>query len=411
MVPGSRPFFFQKRIVRRWLFLVPYSTCPVYNIYSVYNPHNPGCMYEKPGYSIGRAERLRPAPRGDAMKKTNVNEFERIRKQINIFNEIGKTLTSSLTVSEVIEKIFFKVVEIFSPENWSLLLVDDATNELYFEIVVGEVAEEIRNVRLGIGEGVAGWVAKTGRPLIVPSVNDEPHFTKKVDELSRFTTESIICIPLKIRDKVLGVIELINKKDIIPMHQFDIEILTTVAEYAAIALENAKNYEQVRTLTIKDDTSGLYNARHMHKLLQIEADRSRFDSSCFSIVFFDLDSFKQVNDTHGHLVGSRLLGEVGRLVSGTLKQGWSAARYGGDEFVVILPFTSKQEALQFCRELRKRLNSELFFSEEGLNIRLTASFGIAAFPDDGETKENLLHVADERMYSIKEKQKNDIADT
>ncbi len=344
------------------------------------------------------------------MEKSKLTEFERVKKQIAIFNEIGKTLTSSLTVNEVLEKILYKVAEFFSPENWSLLLVDEASQELYFEIVVGDFqhTEKLKDIRLKIGEGVAGWVAKTGRPLFVPSVDEEPKFSKKVDKATKFSTESIICIPLKIRDKVLGVIELINKKDITPLQKYDMEILATVADYAAIALENARNYEEVHRLTISDDISGLFNARHLHTLLELEVERAKFDGTPFSIIFLDLDSFKKVNDTYGHLIGSRLLGEIGLLLSECMKDSYCAARYGGDEFVIILPATPKDEALSFCRELRDVLREKSFFEDEGISVRVTASFGIAAYPEDAQTKDELLHAADERMYRVKDRQKDDI---
>ncbi len=208
---------------------------------------------------------------------------------------------------------------------------------------------------------------------------------------------------------MLGVLELINKKDITPLHQYDIEVLNTVAEYAAIALENARNYEQVQKLTITDDTSGLYNARYLHKLIQMEVDRCREENGCFSVIFFDLDYFKQVNDTHGHLIGSRLLGEMGKLVESCLEDPYSAARYGGDEFVIILPEVPKDKAVEFCRKLQDKLVGEKFFAEEGLNIQLTASFGIATFPEDAGEKDQILHSADERMYKVKEQNRNDIA--
>jgi len=339
----------------------------------------------------------------------NTSDFDRIKRQILIFNEIGKTLTSSLTINEVLEKILGKVAEFFSPENWSLLLVDEEKQELYFQLVVGEAAEKIKDIRLKVGEGVAGWVAKTGRPLIVPSTKDEPLFTKKVDELSEFSTESIICIPMRIRNRVIGVIELINKKDISPLHKYDIEVLSAVADYAAIALENARNYEQIQKMTITDDLSELYNSRHLHKLLQDELDRSQKNNTSFSIIFFDLDSFKLVNDTHGHLVGSSLLSRIGKLVADTLEEGYCAARYGGDEFVVILPDTPKKEAVTFCKKLQQRLNSEKFLADKGLDIHITASFGISTFPDDAQTKCEVLHLADERMYTIKDRNKNDIS--
>ncbi len=344
------------------------------------------------------------------MAQTQQANVEKIKRRINIIHEIGKTLTSSQTVKEVVQQIFYKVAELFNPENWSLLLVDHERQELYFEIVVSETdqIEKIKGTRLKIGEGIAGWVAKTGRPLLVPSVDNEPRFSSKIDEDAGFSTESIICIPLKIRDKVLGVIEFVNKNDLASMHDFDIEMLITVADFAAIALENARNFEQVTRLTITDDITGLYNARHMHALLQQEIDLATELGTECSLIFFDLDFFKHINDTHGHLVGSGLLAELGGFLSGMLGAEHFAARYGGDEFVIIMRNTSKQEAEAFCRKLREKLNSTVFLSGEKLAIKITASFGIATFPEDADNNQQMLHLADERMYKIKDSGKNDI---
>ena len=344
------------------------------------------------------------------MAQTQQANFEKIKRRITIIHEIGKTLTSSLTVKEVVQQIFYKVAELFSPENWSLLLVDHERQELYFEIVVSETdqIEKIKGTRLKIGEGIAGWVAKTGRPLLVPSVDNEPRFSRRVDEEADFLTESIICIPLKIRDKVLGVIEFVNKNDPASMHDFDIEMLITVADFAAIALENARNFEQVSKLTITDDITGLYNARHLHTMLQQEIElASELGTEC-SLIFFDLDFFKRVNDTHGHLVGSSLLAELGKFLNAMLDGNHFGARYGGDEFVVIMRNTSKKDALAFCNELRAKLNSSVFLTAEKLAIKITASFGIATFPEDADNNQQILHLADERMYKIKGSGKNDI---
>ncbi|MCP4154286.1 MAG: sensor domain-containing diguanylate cyclase [bacterium] len=335
-------------------------------------------------------------------------ELDKIKKQLIILNGIGKTLTSSLTSKEVLEKIFYKVAEVFNPENWSLLVLDEKKDELYFEIAVGKAADAIRGERLKVGEGIAGWVAKTGEPLIVQDVNCDPRFTKKIDNLSQFATQSVICIPLRIREKVIGVIELINQTYLCPLGQYELDILSTIADYAAIALENARNFEKVRQLTITDDLTGLYNSRYMHTLLHNQVERYKSLESKFSIIFFDLDSFKQINDVHGHLVGSGLLTKVGKLTQDMLAETDSGARYGGDEFVIILGNTDREKALEFCKHFRAALNKTVFFKEEGLDIRLTASFGLATFPDDADTKEKILHAADERMYQVKANKKNDI---
>ncbi len=342
-------------------------------------------------------------------KNTDTPTTERIKTQLSILNEIGKTLTSSLTIKKVLKKIFYKVAEVFNPENWSLLLMDEESNELYFEIAVGKAADSLKDIRLKVGEGIAGWVAQTGNPLIVPDVKDDPRFTRKVDDLSQFTTRSVICIPLRIRDKVVGVIELINEKDFPTPGQYELDALCTIADYAAIALENARNFEKVRKLTITDDLTGLYNSRHLHTLLEIQVREYHMSGKTFSIIFFDVDSFKDINDRFGHLLGSRLLAELGKLVKVNLHGEQCAARYGGDEFVIILPDSGKEKAVDFCRTLRTNLNKKQFFAEEGIDIRLTASFGLATFPEDADSKDKILQTADERMYKVKAKEKNDIA--
>ena len=108
-------------------------------------------------------------------------------------------------------------------------------------------------------------------------------------------------------------------------------------------------------------------------------------------------------------MGSSLLTRIGKLVADSLEEGYSAARYGGDEFVVILPDTIKEDAVVFCKKLKQRLTSEKFLSDKGLDIHITASFGVSTFPDDAETKGEVLHIADERMYYVKDHNKNDIS--
>jgi len=335
--------------------------------------------------------------------------FKRFQEEVNIYNEIGKALTSSLEIKEILEKIMQTIADFFRPSNWSLLLVDENKNELYFERVVGEASDKIKDIRIQIGEGIAGWVALYGQPLLVPDVNQEPRFSSRIDRISNFATESIIALPMKIRDKILGVIELVNKKELNPLNKRDLEILTTVADYAAIALENSRNYQRIQELTITDDVTGLYNSRHLHQILKNEIDRFERYQNAFSIIFFDLDFFKRVNDTYGHLVGSQMLNKVAKVILKIIRKVDLAVRYGGDEFIVVLPHTSKKQAHVAAKRLRNAINSEIYFAEEGLNIRITASFGVATFADDARSEDELLKAVDEAMYQIKDTSRDGIA--
>lgn len=332
-----------------------------------------------------------------------------VENRLKVLNEIGKALTSTITINEVFEKILDKMVEIFDPENWSLFLVDEEKDELYFKIVVGEVSDYIKNIRLKIGEGIAGRVAKTGKALYIPDVKKSQFFSEKTDNESRFNTRSVICIPLRIRNKTLGVIELINMENVEDLTKHDKITLSTIADYAAIALENARNFEKIKQLLIKDDLTDLYNSKHLHTVLEQGIKKALKSESCLSIIFLDLDSFKNINDTLGHLIGSRLLTEIGKFIKNRLRENFSAARYGGDEFVIILEDTCKKSAVEFCEKIHNELSSSVFFSKDNLNIKMTASFGIATFPEDADSKERLLYIADKRMYTVKNNNKNGIS--
>ena len=150
------------------------------------------------------------------MSEATATDRMRHVQELSIFHEVAKALTSSLNLDSILQTIMEKVAEYFRPDTWSLLMVDEAADELYFAIAVGDAADALRTVRLKMGEGIAGWVAKHGEPLIVPDVYTDPRFAKRIDEMTKWQTRSIICIPLKSKHRVLAVIQLIN----VPMTSF-----------------------------------------------------------------------------------------------------------------------------------------------------------------------------------------------
>src|SRR5947209_12700531 len=300
-------------------------------------------------------------------------------QELAIFHDVAKALTSSLNLNSVLQTIMEKVAEYFRPDTWSLLMIDEGKSELYFAIAVGDAVEMLKTVRLKIGEGIAGWVAKHGEPMLVPDVYNDPRFSRKVDELTRCQTRSIICLPLKSRHRVLGVMQLINVGPEL-FGEPEIFFLQSLCDYAAIAIDNARSVERIQELTVTDDCTGLFNARHLYKTLESEVYRSARFGYEFSVIFLDLDHFKAVNDTHGHLVGSKLLREVGNAIKGHLRLIDYAFRYGGDEFVILLPQTSKEAATVACRRLLELIRSTIFLKDEALDLNLSASFGLATYP-------------------------------
>jgi len=338
-----------------------------------------------------------------------LRELKRTVDELAVLNEIGKALTSSLDVGEVMHVILAKVSELLRPRNWSLLLRDPQTGELYFKTAVGAGSDMLLHLRLRKGEGIAGWVAENNKPLLVPDVHADPRFATRFDKTSRFQTKAILCVPLAFKGRVLGVIELVNGEGDSPFDEEALRILSTVAEFSAIAIENAQNFQKVQELTVLDDHTGLFNSRHLRRTLDQEIVRAIRFGHPVSLVFFDLDRFKQVNDSHGHQAGSRVLAEVGRLLLATLRSTDVPVRYGGDEFVLLLPETSKDQAVEAANRIRVEIAENRFLAEADFGpVRITASMGVATFPDDAQTPESLLSRADEAMYLVKQGRRNGV---
>lgn len=321
--------------------------------------------------------------------------------EVAVFHELGKALTSSLQLDQVLRTIMEKINEVLRPDTWSLLLMNAEKGELYFQIATGKGADALKDVRIKLGQGVAGWVAQTGEVVVVPDTTKDSRFFSQVDEHTKMETRSIVAVPVRFRDQCLGVIELINCIGAEGFSQRDLAFLEALADYAAIAIENARHVQRIHELTITDDCTTLYNARHLNFMLDTEIYRSHRYAFEFSLIFIDLDHFKNVNDTYGHLMGSTLLGEIGQAIKDKCRLIDLAFRYGGDEFVVLLPQTSKENALGVAHRLHKLIRETVWLKDAKLNVHVTASVGVASYPTDSRTKTELLHLADEAMYNVK----------
>jgi len=295
----------------------------------------------------------------------------------------------------------------FEPATWSLLMLDETSQEFYYAAAVGQGCESVNALVLTTGETLARWVIEQGKPIIISDVNRDPRIQQSSNDDFFPQGCSVVCMPVRTGGKMLGIIQMMNV-DMQVYNRNEI-LLHTLADYAAIAIENARAVSRIQELSITDDCTGLYNARHLFTVLSEEVHRSERFGYEFSLLFLDLDHFKRVNDQHGHLVGSKLLSQVGQALRENLRLVDAAFRYGGDEFAIILPQTSKDAALFVARRLMRVFQAEQWLAGEVPDVSLCASVGIASYPADATTPQAMVHRADEMMYQVKQAGRNNIA--
>jgi diguanylate cyclase (GGDEF)-like protein len=313
-----------------------------------------------------------------------------------VFHGLTRSLTSSFDLDTILRTILEHMERLVDAELWTLLMLDEARQELYYAIAAGQAQEALRSLRVKVGEGVAGWVVENGETLIVPQGFNDPR-VKQSEGAAMPAVRSLIALPLRGRTGTKGVIEIVNPRA--EMSDYTIAFLHILADHAAIAIENARDVARIQRLTIADDTTGLYNVRHLYEVLSRELKPPK--RLPLSLAFLDLDRFKLVNDVHGHLIGSELLAQTGRRLQDLSRKQDFCFRYGGDEFVILMPETSARAALEQTRTLHRQLMDTQFDMKNGLRLNVSASVGLASAPDDGTAVHAIIGTADARMYAVK----------
>jgi diguanylate cyclase (GGDEF)-like protein len=304
-----------------------------------------------------------------------------------VFHELARSLTSTLDLNTILTTTLKFMDRFINAELWALLMLDPERQELYYFSPDGTTDPQQESLRVKVGEGLAGWVAQNGETLIIPEAATDPRM-KVVSAGQVFTVRSAIGLPIRGNKGTYGVLEIFNPHfDENP--EYNIAFLHILVDYAAIALDNAKEVARAQELTLVDDATGLFNARYLYTVLERELDSARRDSKPVSLVFLDLDRFKIVNDRYGHLIGTELLSLVGRRIRKLSRGSDLCFRDGGEE------------ALRLARSIHLQLAQNPFILRNGLQITINASAGIATYPGDGRTVHAILGAADQRMYTVK----------
>jgi diguanylate cyclase (GGDEF)-like protein len=330
---------------------------------------------------------------------TEKNETRIPLDDLLVFHQLARSLTSSFDLDAILRTILEHMERFIEAELWTLLMLDEASQELHYALAGGCDEGALRDLRVKVGEGVAGWVALHGETLIVPEAVEDPRL-KAPHEAKLRKIRSVIALPLRGRKGTHGVIEIFNPHAG-QLNDYTIAFLHILADHAAIAIENARDMTRIQQLTITDDTTGLFNVRHLYDILERELQRSTSKGLPLSLVFIDLDRFKRVNDVHGHLVGSELLARTGQRLQELSRPKDMCFRYGGDEFVVLMPATGAGDALEQAIVLHRALSATTFRMKNGIELSVVASMGLATAPQDGDTVHMIIGAADARMYIVK----------
>jgi len=316
----------------------------------------------------------------------------------DVLADMIRAVNASLEPESVAEALVARVSSWLPVPGW-LVLADDGggqTREL--------AAEGLEPPFESAARAIGAWVMRHGDVYCAANVAADRR-------ISNGATAAALGFPLSCRGRTMGALVAIDRVVATAPPRLSMPTVSALLagiEPGAIALENALRVQRAEALSVTDDLTQLYNSRYLSQVLRRETKRASRSGRPLSLLFVDLDGFKSINDTHGHLFGSRALVEAASVIRASARETDMVARFGGDEFALILPDTGSEGAAAVGDRVRDRIAAFSFLRGDGLSIRLTVSVGVATLPDVANTADGLIQAADEAMYWVKDHGKNGI---
>lgn len=354
---------------------------------------------------------IEPILRKFITNKEQEEKIQTLNKTLNnlsILYNISQAVNFIDDLKRLISVILDKAIETVNAEKGSLMLYDSNDNTLQVKVVYGlkdkKQEDDINNgiiecTKMPPTSGIAGKVYTEKKSIITNLGGQDPRFNQLTGDSN---VSSLICVPLIAKGECIGIINITNKKNGKLFNKKDLEFVEALANQAAIAVDNAQLYE----LATKDGLTKLYIHRHFYFLLETEMKRVQRYRHVLSLLMMDIDNFKHVNDTYGHLIGDMVLKEIASTIQKTIRHVDIPARYGGEEFTVILPETAAQNAMIIAERLRKRISEICVKVDDNTVIRPTVSIGISEYPNASDDIKELIDYADKALYMSKENGKN-----
>lgn len=333
-----------------------------------------------------------------------LEENQGLKRSLKLL-EVSRTISSCLDKEKLYEHSLDAVIQEISTDAGILLFREKVrSDDVFYAKVARQISPDIVekvvslfNIWISSNVDVKDNVALYG---ISDFIAGEGKFIEGVN--------SLLLVPVNVEGDVEGFIITFNHLPVASYSSLDIENAKFIAEQTTLAFENVEKYVNAQEMAYIDSLTDLYNTRYLEITLESEIKRSMRSREPFSVLFMDLDHFKKINDVHGHLVGSKLLIEVGAILLECVREIDTVVRYGGDEFTIILVDTGNDIAYKVAERIRATIEGNAFLSSEGLNLNLTASIGLATFPSHAKDKKELLDMADRAMYYGKNRSRNTV---
>ncbi len=325
--------------------------------------------------------------------------------------EMCDSMNSVQEIDKLISYFVVNLAKIFKVNKISFMLLEESSGELAIKAFQG-LSPDVAQMRVKMGELFSGWVAKEGKPLLVKDIEAEfPDLPK--GRLSRYSTRSFVIVPVKSRDSLLGVVSLTDKKDGGAFTEQDLMTLNLISHYFALFIENSRLLEKNKDLATLDPLTGLYNHRYFHEQLSEEVYRCERYRRSLSLIMLNIDKFSDYNQAHGYAAGDSVLRQMAKLIKDNVRQTDLVARYGLDEFSVILPETKLKEACVVAEKIREKIGLAVFTENEARRSslgmsRLTVSIGIAEHKI-GWTEEELVRNAAVALQEAHQKGRNRVS--
>src|SRR5438270_2361550 len=325
-----------------------------------------------------------------AVENARLFSEEQLRaRHLDFLNTVSNTAISSEHAEQMLSGIVAEIQKNFQFDHIGIGILDYATKDIEIKAEAGTTAKALGR-RIPLGVGTMGRVARTNETVLTQNTV-EGQLVGILED-----ARSALCLPITYGDSLLGVLNIESRRENAFTPQ-DLLIMNTLADLLATALHNAFVFQKMQQQSITDGLTGIKTRRFFWEALSSEWKRASRSGRPFSVVLVDLDKFKEVNDTSGHLEGDLVLARVGRLLENKCRQSNVVARYGGDEFIILMPETAVEQAQILAERLRLWLATDPMLSEH----KITGSFGVASFPIHGFSAESIIRVADMGMYISK----------